>query len=131
MQGTTLQWISPYIDPTVLALVCLAIIPLPMPTIRLALREIFLITPQSLKQHVDSVAHAFVKLHKLRSHRAYVAKSGRSREIEVYFIVPTDMPPQTMEKWDTLRTEFSKAIGGDDPNCWLTVIFTADPLWAE
>lgn len=131
VQGTTLQWISPYIDPAVLALVCLVIIPLPMSVIRQALSEIFLVTPQDLKQHVDKVATAFVEKHGLQSYRAYVAKTGRSREIELYFIVPPDMPPRTIAAWDALRDEVGEAIGGDSLNRWLTVVFTGDPEWAE
>lgn len=45
VQGTSLEWVSPYIDPAVLALVCLVIIPLPLSVVRQALSEIFLVTP--------------------------------------------------------------------------------------
>lgn len=58
VQGTSLEWVSPYIDPAVLALVCLVIVPLPMSVVRQALSEIFLVTPGDLKLHVDEVAKA-------------------------------------------------------------------------
>ncbi len=131
VQGTQWAWISPYIDPAVLALVCLVIIPMPVAVIRQALSEIFLITPQDLKQHVDTVAQAFVDKHGLQSYRAYVAKTGRSREIELYFIVPPDMPARDIAGWDALRDEVGEAIGDDTPNRWLTVVFTGDKEWAE
>ncbi len=51
-----MSWISAYVDPVVLALVCLIIIPLPIGTVRQALSEILLITPVDLKAHVDRVA---------------------------------------------------------------------------
>ncbi|MDR6715311.1 putative Co/Zn/Cd cation transporter (cation efflux family) [Pseudomonas hunanensis] len=131
VQGTRWEWISPYIDPAVLGLVCLVIIPLPLSVVRQALAEIFLVTPIDLKQHVDSVAQAFVSKHGLQSYRAYVAKVGRSREIELYFIVPTDMPARTIAEWDALRNEVGDAVGGEGPDRWITVVFTGDPEWAE
>ncbi len=45
IQGTALAPLSPYVDPAVLALVCVIVIPLPVPTIRRALADILLITP--------------------------------------------------------------------------------------
>ncbi len=131
VQGTSLEWVSLYIDPAVLALVCLVIVPLPMSVVRQALADIFLVTPGDLKQHVDAVAQAFVERHGLQSYRAYVAKVGRSREIELYFIVPPQMAAKTIEQWDAWRNEIGEAIGGEGPNRWLTVVFTGDPEWAE
>lgn len=131
VQGTSLEWVSPFIDPAVLALVCLVIVPLPMSVVRQALADIFLVTPGDLKQHVDAVAQAFVERHGLQSYRAYVAKVGRSREIELYFIVPPQMAAKTIEQWDAWRNEIGEAIGGEGPNRWLTVVFTGDPEWAE
>ncbi|MOA45256.1 hypothetical protein D3C78_1676370 [compost metagenome] len=114
-----------------LALVCLVIIPLPLSVVRQALSEIFLVTPGDLKLHVDEVAKAFVIRHGLQSYRAYVAKVGRSREIELYFIVPKAMGAKSIDEWDALRGEVGDAIGGEGPDRWLTVVFTGDPEWAE
>ena len=102
-----------------------------MSVIRQAFSEIFLVTPGDLKLHVDAVAQAFVTRHGLQSYRAYVAKVGRSREIELYFIVPAGMAAKTIEEWDAWRNEVGEALGGEGPNRWLTVVFTGDPEWAE
>lgn len=131
IQGTGWQWLSPYIDPAVLALVCVLIIPLPVSTVRRALADIFLVTPADLKGHVDAVSQAFVERHGLSSYRAYVARMGRSKEIELYFIVPADAPARTIAEWDKLRDEIGAAIGDEGPDRWFTVVFTGDPEWAE
>lgn len=131
VQGTSWEWISPYIDPAVLAVVCLVIIPLPLSVIRQALSEMLLVTPADLKHHVDTVAQTFVERHGFQSYRAYVAKVGRSREIELYFIVSPDMPARAIAVWDRLRDEIGVALGGDSPDRWLTIVFTGDPEWAE
>lgn len=45
LTGTAHQWIAPYIDPAVLALVCLIIIPMPLGNVKQALADILLVTP--------------------------------------------------------------------------------------
>ncbi|KAA0971933.1 cation transporter [Aureimonas fodinaquatilis] len=131
VQGTQWQWLSPYIDPAVLALVCLLIIPLPIPVIRQALADIFLVTPVDLKMHIDQVAQAFVEKHGLIAYRAYVARVGRAKEIELYFIIPEQAPARTIAEWDALRDEIGDAVGGKGPDRWLTVVFTGNLEWAE
>jgi predicted Co/Zn/Cd cation transporter (cation efflux family) len=131
VQGTSWQWISPYIDPAVLAIVCLIIIPLPISDVRQAFSDILLLTPADLKRHVDNVAQAFVAKHAITSYRAYIAKVGRLRMIELYFIVPADIGPKAIAGWDALRDEIGETIGDEGPDRWLTVVFTGDPEWAE
>ena len=131
IQGTRLQWMSPYIDPAVLALVCLVVIPIPVGTIRQALADVLLVTPADLKRHVDAVASDVVRRHGFSSYRAYVARVGRGRQIELFFIVPSGWPPRRLEEWDKIRDEVGVAIGGEGPNRWLTIVFTSDLEWAE
>lgn len=131
IQGSTLAWLSPYIDPAILALVCLVVIPLPVPTIRRALSDILLITPPQMKANVDQIAREAVQRHGFLDHRAYVARVGRGRQIELYFIVPKGAAPRPLEDWDAIRDEIGDAIGGESRDRWLTIAFTTDPEWAD
>jgi predicted Co/Zn/Cd cation transporter (cation efflux family) len=131
VQGTPVAWIASYLDPAVLALVCLVMIPLPIGTVRRALAEILLIAPVELTEHVDRVASATVVRLGFLSHRAYVARVGRATQIELYFIVPEGLPARTIEQWDALRDEIGADIGDESANRWLTIAFTADTEWAE
>ncbi len=131
IQGTAHEWLSPYIDPVALALVCLVIIPIPAGTIRQALADILLVTPADLKSHVDTVAKGVVERHGFLSYRAYVARVGRGRQIELYFIVPEDFPAKKLQEWDDIRDEVGAAIGEEGPDRWLTIAFTTDPEWAD
>ena len=131
IQGTALAPLSPYVDPAVLALVCVIVIPLPVPTIRRALADILLITPPDMMAQVDRVARDVVARHGFLDHRAYVARVGRGRQIELYFIVPQGQPPRPLEEWDAIRDQIGDAIGGDITNRWLTIAFTTDPEWAD
>lgn len=130
IQGTELDWITPYIDPAVLALVCIIIIPMPVATIKQALADMLLVTPVDLKQHVDAVARQVVERYGFKSYRAYVAKVGRGKQIELYFIVPPGQPAKKLEEWDALRDEIGDALGGEGPDRWLTIAFTTDVEWA-
>jgi predicted Co/Zn/Cd cation transporter (cation efflux family) len=131
IQGTKHEWMSPYIDPVALALVCLVIIPIPAGTIRQALADILLVTPADLKSHVDAVAETIVERHGFLSYRAYVARVGRGRQIELFFIVPADLPARKLQDWDAIRDEVGIAIGDEGPDRWLTIAFTTDPEWAD
>lgn len=130
IQGTGWDWMSPYVDPAILAVVSLAVLPVPIPTVRQALADILLVTPQELKAHVDAVAEAAVARHGFLGHRAYVARVGRGRQIELFFIVPQGAPARTLEEWDALRDEVGEQIGDEGPDRWLTIAFTTDPEWA-
>lgn len=131
VEGTQYGWLAPYVDPAVLALVCLILIPLPVGTVRQALADIMLVTPPDLKAHVDEVARAMVATHGFITYRAYVARVGRARQIELYFIVPHYAPARTIAEWDALRDAIGDALGPDSPDRWLTIIFTGDMEWAE
>lgn len=131
LQDTRYEWMSPYIDPVVLAIVCILIIPVPVVTVSKAFGDILLFTPADLKSHVDTIATSFMQRHGFLSYRAYVSRVGRSKNIEIYFIVPVDSPARPITEWDKLREEIGESLGGEGPNRWLTIVFTADPEWAD
>lgn len=131
IQGTGLAWLSPYIDPTALAIICLVVLPMPIPTIRQALSDILLVTPSHMKREIDQIAQDAVREYGFLAHRAYVARVGRGRQIELHFIVPAGWPAKRLEDWDAIRNTISDRIGGEGPNRWLTIAFTTDPEWAE
>ena len=130
-QGSRYEWLIPYIDPAALGLVCLAVLPLPIGTVRRALSDILLVTPPDLKQQVDAVAQASVRRYGFESYRSYVARVGRGKQIELYFLVPGKWPAKTLEEWDRIRDEISEAIGDDTSDRWLAIVFTTDPEWAQ
>lgn len=129
VQGTHYDWIRPYIDPAVLAVICVIIIPIPFTTVRKALRDVLLITPPELKAKVDEVAAQIVAEEGFLSFRSYVAKQGRARDISLYFIAPHNLPPRPLAQWDALRDRIGDLIGDDNPDRWLTITFTEDEEW--
>jgi predicted Co/Zn/Cd cation transporter (cation efflux family) len=131
VKGTPQGWIAPYVDPVILALVCLVVIPLPIGAVRQALSEILLITPPDLKARVDGVADDCVEREGFLGYRAYVAKVGRATQVELYFVAPKNQPAKSLEEWDRIRDRVGAAIGGEGKDRWLTIAFTTDVAWAE
>jgi len=80
---------------------------MPIGTIRQALSDILLVTPQDLKEQVDLVAMQAVERFGFVSYRAYVAR-GPGRQIELNFIVPP--PAKRLEEWDALRDQIGEAL---------------------
>ena len=127
LDGSAYTWLLPYIDPAVLLLVGVLLVPLPIRTLRSAVPEMLQITPEDLLQEVEQLADKIVKEERFSGHRAYAARVGRSTQIEIYFIVPKDQPPRRLEDWDLLRDRIGAAVGGDPRQRWITIAFTADP----
>ena len=131
VEGTRFAWTAPYIDPAVLAAICLFIVPAPLANVKQALADILLVTPAELKSHVDAVASDVVARFGFLSYRSYVARVGRGKQLELFFIVPRDWPAKRLEEWDALRDEIGEALGDEGPDRWLTIVFTTDPEWAD
>lgn len=129
IEGTRFAWIAPYIDPAVLTVICLIIIPLPVATVIRAFSEILLMVPHELLARVEQVAQSTVEKHGFAGYHAYAAQVGRAEQTELHFIVPPNwtMPIAAV---DQIRQEISDHIGGEGPDRWLTISFTADERWA-
>ena len=129
LRGTALSYVTPYADPVVLALLTLALVFVPIRTVRRALQEILLITPPELDAHVRNVMDRVIERHGFKTYTSYVAKVGRAQFIEIHIAVPTGMRLDNVATVDAIRREIAEAIGGEDPHRWLTIDFTADPRW--
>jgi predicted Co/Zn/Cd cation transporter (cation efflux family) len=130
IRGTNLAWMMPYVDPMALLIISLALIPMPLKTVRDALADILLMTPQDLRQSVDRTAANVVERYGFVSYRAYVARVGRGTQIELHFIAPLAWPARTLEEWDNLREKIGAELGEPSPDRWLTIAFTTRLDWA-
>jgi cation diffusion facilitator family transporter len=129
VQGTPWERLTPYVDPVVLAVLTLGLVFVPIRTVRKALQEILLITPPELDQQVRKVMEKIVAKYDFRSFTSYVAKVGRAQFIEIHIAVTPDWPLTSIAAADSIRREIGDAIGGEGPQRWLTIDFTADPRW--
>lgn len=127
MKGTAFEAWIPYVDPAVLALLSLAILPVPWKDARQAFQDIFQIVPAELDAHVHAVMDAFVARHGFAGYESYVTRTGRAKFIEISVLAHPDMPAKTIAHFDALRAEIGDEIGEAGPDRWLTIVFTANP----
>lgn len=130
MGGTRFDHWQPFVDPAILALVCIVILPMPFSDLRASVRDIFRIAPDDLDAHVTAVAKAAVAEHGFARAYTYVASVGRSVLIEIHFVAPPGWPVTSLAQLDAIRDKVGLAIGADDPHRWLTISFTEDEDWA-
>ncbi|KAB7644970.1 cation diffusion facilitator family transporter [Polymorphobacter fuscus] len=127
IKGTRLEYLTPYVDPAVLAVLAPVLLPVPLRTARQAFAEIFLITSKEMDADVKAAAEAAAARHGFLDFKSYAVEVGRARFIEISFLVPADMPVASITDFDAIRHEIGQALGGTGPEQWLTIVFTADP----
>lgn len=129
LQTTPYAHLAVYVDPAILAVLSLALIPMPVRTLRTALREILLITPSDLDAHVSSTMDDVVERHGFVGYTSYTARVGRGEFIEVHILVPRDYRFDTVGDLDAIRDEIADLLEAHGADKWLTVDFTESDAW--
>lgn len=129
LEGTKSGALVPYIDPGVLAVLTLALLPLPIRAFWRAARELSQVAPSGLDQEVRTLAAAVAQQHGFTEFNSAVVKMGRSRFIELGFVAPPDFPARELSYYDDIRQSIATSLGNDNPGNWLTIEFTADRRW--
>ena len=127
--STPYAHLARYVDPAVLALLSLAMVPMPIRTVRQALSEILLMTPSDLDIQVRSVMDEIVVQHGFGGYTSYAAKVGRGQFIEIHIVVEPDRQLGTVADLDVVREEIANALGVCGTDKWLTVDFTGSDAW--
>jgi cation diffusion facilitator family transporter len=128
-KDTPYGYLTPYADPVVLALLTICLVFVPIRTVRKALQEVLLMTPPELDAQVRRVMDDVVARHGFKTYTSYAAKVGRAQFIEIHVAVPEGMRLDNVAAADEIRREIADALGGEGPQRWLTIDFTADPRW--
>jgi predicted Co/Zn/Cd cation transporter (cation efflux family) len=126
IKGTQFEYLTPYVDPAVLAVLAPAVVLAPLRTARQAFAEIFLITSKEMDGDVQTAAAAAVARHRFITFKSYAVEVGRARFIEISFLVPGDRIGSVSD-FDAIRHEIAAELGGVGPEQWLTIVFTGDP----
>ncbi|HHF7344749.1 TPA: cation diffusion facilitator family transporter [Legionella feeleii] len=129
MDGGRYQYLTPYVDPLVLAVLSIFLIFVPMSTVANAMRDIFLIAPFGLDEKVRLFLDQLVVRYGFKTYASYVAKIGRAQFIEIHIVVPANYPISSVEELDGIRREIADAMGGDSPQRWITIAFTTNENW--
>lgn len=129
LEGTSLAYIAPYVDPGILAILSLALAFMPVKTVRQALAEVLLMTPAELDETVRAAMDDVIARHGFLGYTSYAAKVGRGRFIEIHIVVPSDRELGTVDVLDGIRDEIAVALNAEGPEEWLTIDFTGQEEW--
>ncbi|MCU1768395.1 cation diffusion facilitator family transporter [Pseudomonas protegens] len=122
------QW-AVYVDPAILILLALSMLPPALKILRPALRDVLGIAPDQLDEKVRNVMEQAKAAYGFDDYISYVQKHGRARFIEIHIVLPAHYPLQDVATLDRLREEISSQLGEADAARWLTISFTGDRKW--
>lgn len=129
LERTRFSHLSWYVDPGVLAVLTLVLIPMPIGTVIGAVKEVLLITPDSLDNTVRELMHGLTAEYGFVRYSHYATRVGRGLFVEVHIVLPEAMEHVGIRQLDLIRDKISHAIGEAGPDRWLTVAFTRDARW--
>lgn len=129
LQGSAWAWLAPYIDPLILAVLTLALIPGPAATVIKAVKQILLITPGALDEEIAGLLERIGQSYGFERYSHCVSQIGRGFFVEIHILLPAAMSHWQVTDLDRLRAEIAAAIGREGPNRWLAIDFTRDARW--
>jgi predicted Co/Zn/Cd cation transporter (cation efflux family) len=118
-----------YVDPMILILLALGMLPPAFKIIGPALRDVLGIAPDQLDDKVRQVMEEAKIEHGFDDYISYVQKHGRACFIEIHIVLPINYPLRSVAQLDALREEISAKLGKPDAARWLTISFTGDRKW--
>jgi cation diffusion facilitator family transporter len=129
MEGTSYSYLTPYVDPFILALLSAGLVFVPLKSISEAAKDIFRMAPFGLDEKVRGYLDQLIEREGFIKYTSYVAKIGRAQFIEIHIVLPLNYPIAGVESLDAVRHEISDALGDNTPQNWITVAFTTEELW--
>ncbi|MDE1173706.1 MAG: cation transporter [Parvibaculaceae bacterium] len=127
--GTDYAYLVPYVDPAVLMVLALVLLPLPVSTVTRSLREVFQLAPSGLDTQVREVMDATCRKYGFVRYRSYVMKIGRAQFIEIQILTTPHFKVGEITDLDRIRAEIGAQLGESSPQRWLTIAFTSNPAW--
>ncbi|MEN0074808.1 MAG: cation transporter [Paracraurococcus sp.] len=129
LKGT--QWAAfvPYLDPAILAVMALLLLPVPLAACWRAGKDILEIAPSELDEQVRAIARQVVALHGFHDFTSYVAKTGRARFVDITFLAGPELGARPLDYFDAIRGEIAAALDAAPPSHWLNIEFTSERRW--
>lgn len=132
LERTGYEEVAAYIDPAMVALVCVAFLTMPIRLLTQGFREVLMMTaPSRIHERVHACAHAVERRYGFDESIVRVAKVGTLLDIEIDLVVGESTSARTVEALDEVRTELAECLGTLDYQQWLNISFTTDREWVS
>jgi cation diffusion facilitator family transporter len=118
---------APYVDPAVLLCISLVLLPVPLKTLRRAMRDVLEVAPEELDRRVRQVMDGLVRERGFLTYSSHVAQIGRGQFVEIHILVAPDYHVGTVAAVDGIRREVAARLDASWPQVRLTVDVTTDP----
>jgi cation diffusion facilitator family transporter len=130
IKNSSLEYIVPYIDPSLVLIVVLISISVPGRMAWRALMELLNRAPSpQIVQQVDDIVQKCTAGLPVQSLFVRVIQPGRTRMVMAHVVLPTDFQVEGLPALDALRAETLKELKSMHLATVLDMVFTADPVW--
>jgi predicted Co/Zn/Cd cation transporter (cation efflux family) len=129
LQGSPYAYLTPYIDPGILAVLAIALLPGPAKAVIKALGQVLKITPNALDDHVIGLMSRMSQRYGFEAFTHSIVQIGRGLFVEIHIQIPECMDAWTVSQLDDVRREIADGIGREGPDRWITIGFTRDSHW--
>ena len=131
ISNTKLNFLNPYIDPGMTAVVSLVCIRIPIKGFIESFKEVICVKANDeINDDIYVLVKEIEEEYKFEESITRVSKVGRELRIEIDFIYNKDSKLKTLDQTDNVREEINDAIKHIDYKKWLNVSFTANKKWA-
>jgi cation diffusion facilitator family transporter len=124
--------LAPYVDPILLVILGLSILPIPFKIMLESLKEVIhkappeavtLVIEKKLKQTLSAVPYEHIEVR--------ISKSGRDLYLLVHIIVDESFDITTVRELDTIRKATEKTMQEWNPSILMDILFICDPKLAD
>ena len=130
IKQTSLEYIVPYIDPSLVLIVILISISVPVRMAWQALMELLNRAPSpEIVQQVDDIVKKCMAGLPIQSLFVRVIQPGRTRMVMAHVVLPSKFQVNGLPTLDAVRRETLKELKTAHPATVLDIVFTADPVW--
>jgi len=134
LQATSWSRYLPYVDPLLVVILVLLIIPLPLRTVFEGVNQLLGIAPASdLDQNIRAVLSQIAQTqnHPIDRFHLQMMVQGRVLYVFMQVLVPAEFAVQRVQELDHLRQQFAAAIADCHPCPEIDIVFTEDPYWLK
>jgi cation diffusion facilitator family transporter len=129
---TRFAYMVPYVDPVLVIVLILAILAVPIRTIREGLREILAIAPEpGVQEEVRRRVEGAIGDLPLAASHVRMMKVGRFLYVLNQLVVSPEFRPGRVKELDKVRQRIATAMEGFEPKPIIDTVFTEDEKWTE